>query len=237
MTNPSQGEKNHPLTGIRRTGIVNSIDNPSDNFTTVGVFIGGDDTKEVQCSYLYSYIPVVGDNVLLLQNQGDFIVLGAIGFTEGQERPQARLIMAHKSTNTVISNATWTELIHYDVVEHGGSAVSGQISLDANGSLLIPEDGFYIIVAHAHIPGGQTCTRALVATYDAGLGSGGPPNNAPTWIGVYPNQNSTVQLSSAAVPRFYFGGTSVSAYYYVEISTSSVTVGNGGLSITGYQIA
>jgi hypothetical protein len=66
----------HPLTTLRRVGTVDSITvGPP---PTVNVFIGGDTTQTISCSYSRGYIPVVGDKVVTATNQGDHYVVGAI---------------------------------------------------------------------------------------------------------------------------------------------------------------
>ena len=68
-------EPNHPLTAIRRQGVVQDIANAP---TTINVFIGGDVNTLVACSYLSAYQPAVGDTVSVLANQGDYVVLGSL---------------------------------------------------------------------------------------------------------------------------------------------------------------
>jgi hypothetical protein len=70
-----QPEPNHPLTGLRREGVVADIANIP---ASVNVYIGGDTTTLVPCAYLADYYPVVNDNVILIENQGDYIIIGSL---------------------------------------------------------------------------------------------------------------------------------------------------------------
>jgi hypothetical protein len=74
MTNYAQAEPNHPLTAIRRQGVVQDVTNAP---TTVNVFLGGDANTLVPCAYLADYSPAAGDTVMVLVNQGDYLIIGA----------------------------------------------------------------------------------------------------------------------------------------------------------------
>jgi hypothetical protein len=67
----------HPLTPTRRIGQVISVSmTPT---PTVEVQLGGDTTTTVFAPFLDSYPPNVGDYVVVLENQGDHVVLGSVG--------------------------------------------------------------------------------------------------------------------------------------------------------------
>lgn len=69
-------QANHPLTAIRRQGIVVDLTNVAT--FSIGVNIGGDTTTVVPCTFLDNYFPVLNDVVYLLENQGDHIVIGSV---------------------------------------------------------------------------------------------------------------------------------------------------------------
>lgn len=71
---PQQG---HPLTAIRRLGLVNNVDfGPP---VSVNVNLGGDTTQPLDLPFAGSVVPKVGDVVLILSiASGDHIVIGPI---------------------------------------------------------------------------------------------------------------------------------------------------------------
>jgi len=70
------GDKNHPLTALRRTGVVSSISSGPPPKATI--FLGGDTTLPIVCAYTRGYHPVVNDIVVVLSVQGDHYIVGAI---------------------------------------------------------------------------------------------------------------------------------------------------------------
>jgi hypothetical protein len=122
MIDPPQ--PNHPLTAIRRQGVVQDTVNAP---TTINVFIGGDLNTLVPCSYLVEYSPTVGDTVVVLENQGDFIIIGALaglapqtGFLGQVTGPGSQTdfgtspILAETLTANVI-NGRWYRLTAYTI--------------------------------------------------------------------------------------------------------------------------
>jgi hypothetical protein len=70
-------ESGHPLTAVRRMGIVVAV-SATAGFATI--VLGGEDisdtTKWVDAPCLNGYLPTVGDSVVVLSNQGDHLILG-----------------------------------------------------------------------------------------------------------------------------------------------------------------
>jgi hypothetical protein len=73
----------HPLAAARRIGQVISID--AGPPPTVELAVGGDTSVTLLgCPYLDSYYPIVGDYVVTLENQGDYVVLGKVATGTGR---------------------------------------------------------------------------------------------------------------------------------------------------------
>jgi len=101
-------EANHPLTGIRRIGIVNSaaLGPPP----TVNVSVGGDTGNPMDLPYVGSYYPSVGDQVVVLEVDGDRIVLGAV-ITDGLGDPNGYMNLQNPNATTPgAGTATWVTM-------------------------------------------------------------------------------------------------------------------------------
>lgn len=127
----------HPLVPTRRQGVVADITNANNatppNAFTIGVVIGGDPTAtSVQCAYLDSYWPTVGDVVYLLENQGDFIVIGAVG-----QSPTKATIS--RSTGLSVASGTTSLVVPYDTTNllQNCSASTNGITVGAGGRFLV----------------------------------------------------------------------------------------------------
>jgi hypothetical protein len=134
----------HPLVPTRRQGVVADITN-ADNATppnafTVGVVIGGDPTAtSVQCAYLDSYFPTVGDIVYLLENQGDFVVIGAVG----QSPTKGTISRAAAQTFTSSTSATAITWDTFTSVLQNCSGGSTGITVNATGRYLVECRGIW----------------------------------------------------------------------------------------------
>jgi hypothetical protein len=101
-------EPNHPLTGIRRMGIVNSA--VTGATPTVNVTVGGDAANPVDLPYLPSYTPSVNDQVVILEVDGDRVVLGAVK-TDGAGDRHVKMSAQNPNTTTPGSGtATWVTM-------------------------------------------------------------------------------------------------------------------------------
>lgn len=81
MTGLDKPESNHPLTAHRRYGYIYDTSIMPD---AVWVSIGGDPAV-VPCRYLRPYVPCVGDQVVMIESQGDYVVIGAVAKVLGSE--------------------------------------------------------------------------------------------------------------------------------------------------------
>lgn len=69
MSQPS-----NPLAAVRRTGVVQSYGTGDG---TVDVALGGDTTTTVNADYMASYVPMIGDTVVVLSAGADHFIIGA----------------------------------------------------------------------------------------------------------------------------------------------------------------
>lgn len=105
---PQQG---HPLTAIRRLGLVNNVDfGPP---VSVNVNLGGDTTQPLDLPFAGSVVPKVGDVVIILSiASGDHIVIGPINVPNNPVQ---------------LSAGGTTDAIGYATVNHGLSFTPSQI--------------------------------------------------------------------------------------------------------------
>lgn len=72
------------LTPQRRLATVTGVANTGASPPTVTIEVGGDTSVDFEAAFLGSYRPLVGDYVVALENQGDYVVIGtsiAVGAT------------------------------------------------------------------------------------------------------------------------------------------------------------
>jgi hypothetical protein len=104
-------QANHPLTAIRRQGVVGDISKAFSSPWTVGVYVGG--TSDLtQCSYVADYQPVFNDLVYVLQNQGDNLIIGSvIHGVNGIVAVNERLATQNFNSSATASAITWDALV------------------------------------------------------------------------------------------------------------------------------
>lgn len=130
-------QPNHPLTAIRRVGVVQDI---AAKPNSVNVWLGGDTNTLTPCAYLSSYIPAVGDNVLILQNNADYIIVGAVNSLGVQTFTPT---WTSTGTAPVVGNGTlqgWFEMVspsrcNFDTQLVIGSTSTGGTGVYAFGNL------------------------------------------------------------------------------------------------------
>lgn len=184
-------------------------------------------------AYLDSYTPNLGDRVLVASIGKSWVVLGYVTMADPSQ-PKG-YIRVHRSGVAPVPDSTWVEYTGgFDVVDGGGIDAEGQITLNASGYLVIPENGYYILIAHVQWPNAAGAYgRVLVAVDVVGLGSGGPTVATRTDHAA-PFTNGII-VESSARPRFLTAGTQLTLYVW-QSSGGTVTIDVGNSIVSGYRI-
>jgi hypothetical protein len=236
-----QPEPNHPLTALRRTVEVFDVLGNG----CVAAWLGGDQTVEVDVTCLDGYLPTIGDTLLVVANQGDYIALGRINSElEGGVFPTSgalahQAIGVKRSTTLSVVSVTWTE-VTFDTIyagttdqQSGGTAVRS-LHLDASGHIVIPADGNYITQLSIRWPTpGSVYGRTLQAVDLSGAGASGSlsPNRLDTY-----NATANGQFGgNNSIPVHYNKNDTLSGYVY-QGSTGTVVVAVGDVRVYAYRV-
>ena len=158
MTGLRASEPNHPLTARRRQGVVVDVAGAP---TSINVNIGGDTTTLVPCAYLTDYPPEVGDTVLLLENGGDFVVVGALAGLS----PAGRGLVGRNASSTAASTTTTTEVKDTNV-----------------GDLVFTAAGTHALYRVKYRARAQSDAAATSVDYRIRDGGGSSPTNGSTQL-------------------------------------------------------
>lgn len=147
-------QSNHPLTAIRRQGVVVDVSQAFAAPYLVGVNLGGDTTVTVACAYLGGYAPHVGDTVYILANQGDYLIIGAV-------QPSGAAGRIYYSRNANITNGTYITDLSPPTSRWHTRANGGQ----TNSKIVFNQDCLFTLAATYHSTAAQQPIAApLVAT-------------------------------------------------------------------------
>lgn len=225
-------QRRDPLTTTRRTGTV--LDIIGGGYVTVAV--GGDTDHALELYCMRSYLPVIGDTVVILAVQGDMIVLGAINNCIDSVGGRANaMVLLRRSTTLAVANGAWTEFT-FDTIERGEDIASpcGQLALDAGGHVAVPADGLYVVQVQAVWPS-AAYTRTYLAVDVSGLGLAGSTNRTRRDV-IMPGTTFTHYNASEPMATWFDAGDTLAGYAF-QTSGGSVTVAANSLRFSGYRVA
>jgi hypothetical protein len=162
-------QPNHPLTAIRRQGVVVGVTNMP---ATLTVQLGGDTTVNIEMPYLTP--AAVNDIVYVLGNQGDYVVLGPVS----KCRPYAHLT---GTGGTLASSTTSTNITNWSAPA-AGNALCGTAA--ATG--FTPNaDGHYLVVGIVVWAANATGRRGMFPLVAGGVQTNGSAPGAGSNSGLF----------------------------------------------------